>query len=303
MALPSPVDYPTTYSAMIAQARLCVIANKIYNEFLAAHLSNAVISEELANNFEKELGAWRNSLPAYFHDAEIPQWFHGPRSVILWKEKNLRMMMWRGGQRSNKTRSLSEAAVQNCLIVAIESVQAIYSFCIQNDTLHQGLSWYATYFIFQAVLVVDVALLQSSEDPQAELWRGTVEQARQCLSQLGVTNPAAMRCISVLDRIHEHHLGAASSQQRQHSQKSRAASLQQSMDASLQGTTNYSFDQTYAADPALQFFLDGPPMTTLFDGLSGFPSTQEHENFDYISGDFYNMEDFDMLVAWPENQL
>jgi transcriptional regulatory protein GAL4 len=302
MALPDPVDYPTTYSAMIAQARLSIIANRIYNEFLAAHLSSAVISEDLANKFESELGDWRSSLPAYFRGSEIPQWFHGPRAVILWKEQNLRMMMWRGGQRSYKQRSRSEAAVQNCLNVGIETVQDICSFCIQNLALHQGLSWYATYFLFQAVLVVDVALLQSPEDSQSMVWRGTVDQARQCLSQLGVTNPAAGRCISVLDRIHEHHLSAASSQ-RQPLQQDGEDALQQSMDANLQDTADYSFDQTYPADPALQFFLDGPPMTNLFDGLSGFPSTQEHENFDYIPGNFYNMEDFDMSMAWPEHQL
>ena len=303
MPLPPPVGYPTTYSAMIAQARLSIIANKIYNEFLAAHLSNAVISDELANKFESELGIWRSSLPSYFRDSEIPQWFHGPRAVILWKEQNLRMMMWRGGQRFYKQRSQSEATVLNCLNVAIETVQAICSFCIQNNPLHQGLSWYATYFLFQAVLVVDVALLQSPKDLQAALWRNTVEQARQCLSQLGVTNPAAVRCISVLDRIHEHHLSVASSHQRQPLQESGETGLQQSNDATLQDTTDYPFDQTYPADPALQFFLDGAPMTNLFDGLSGFPSTQEYENFDYIPGDFYNMEDFDMPMVWPENQF
>ena len=41
IALPAPVDYPTSYSAMIAHARLSIIPNKIYNEFLAAHLRRA----------------------------------------------------------------------------------------------------------------------------------------------------------------------------------------------------------------------------------------------------------------------
>lgn len=302
MALPVAVNYPTTYSAMIAQARLSIIANKIYNEFLAAHISNAVISEELARKFEEELRVWRTSLPLYFHDSEIPQWFRGPRAVILWKEQNLRMMMWRGGQRSNKTRPRSESAVQNCLNVAIESVQEICNFCLANEALHQGLSWYAIYFLFQAVLVVDVGLLQAPEDPQAELWRDAIDRARRCLAQLGVTNPAAGRCISVLDRIHQHHLSMASSHHRQPLQQPERNSLERSMDLTLQDTADYSFDQAYAADPALQFFLDGPPMTNLFDGVSGFPSTQEQENFDYIPGDFYNMEDFDISMVWPQPQ-
>jgi transcriptional regulatory protein GAL4 len=299
--LPAPVGYPTTYSAMIAQARLAIIANKIYNEFLAAHISNVVMNEDLARKFEEELHIWRTSLPSYFYDSDIPQWFHGSRAVILWKEQNLRMMMWRGGQRSYKARSRSEAAVQNCLNVAIESTQAICNFCLANEALHQGLSWYATYFLFQAVLVVDFGLLQSPEDLQASLWRETIDQARLCLSKLGTTNPAAGRCISVLDRIHAHHLLVASSQRRQPVQQSND-SFARSIHATLQDTTSSSFDQAYPADPALQFFLDGPPMSNLFDGLSGFPSTQENENFDYIPGDFYTMEDFDMSMTWPDYQ-
>jgi transcriptional regulatory protein GAL4 len=288
---------------MIAQARLSIIANKIYNEFLSAHISNAVMSEELSIKLEEELHVWRTSLPAYFQGSDIPQWFQGPRAVILWKEQNLRMMMWRGGQRSYKTRPRSEAAVQNCLNVAIETVQAICDFCLKNKSLHQGLSWYAIYFLFQAVLVVDVGLLQAPEDPQVMLWRNTIDQARQCLSQLGVTNPAAGRCISVLDRIHEHHLSMASSHQRHNIQQSSNDGLEPVMSSNLRDATDYPIEQTYPADPVLQFFLDGPPMTNLFEGLSGFPSTQEYENFDYIPGDFYNMEDFDMSTAWAENQF
>jgi hypothetical protein len=77
VALPDEVDYPTTYSAMIAQARLSVIANKIYNESLAAHISNAIISEELAQRFEEELRLWRTTLPSYFMDSDLPSSFRG----------------------------------------------------------------------------------------------------------------------------------------------------------------------------------------------------------------------------------
>lgn len=306
MALEPPVDYPTACSAMIAQAQLSIIANKIYNEFLAAHISNAIISEDLAYKFEDELRVWRSSLPAYFVDAEVSTWFHGPRAVIFWKEQNLRMMLWRGGQRSNKLRSRSETATQNCILVATESVHAICSFSGANDRLHQGLSWYATYFLFQAVLVIDYAPLQSPEDVQASIWRDSIDQARACFSQLGITNPAALRCIAVLDRIHSHHLSLAATNNctRANSQDPDPlpSSLPDLGDFNLPSAQmDYTTHQAYAADPALQFFLDGPPMNNLFDGVYGFPSTQEQENFDYIPGDFYNLEDFDMSLNWHEN--
>jgi transcriptional regulatory protein GAL4 len=290
---------------MIAQARLCIIANKIYNEFLATHIINATISEELAYKFEDELRDWRNSLPPYFIDMDTPTWFHGPRAVILWKEQNLRLMLWRGGQKSNRVRSRSEVATQNYIQVALESVRAICSFCMASGRLHQGLSWYAAYFLFQAVLVLDFGILQSPEDEQAGTWRSSIDAARRCFSELGGTNPAALRCISVLDRIHSHHQNLASNNHQvlddAHSTSHQYLETENSIQ--LEGQRELIAEhQVYSADPALQLFLDGPPMTNLFDGVYGFPSTQEQENFDYVPGDFYNMEDFDMNFNWNDPQ-
>lgn len=244
---------------MIAQARLCVIANKIYNEFLAAHIINDTISEELAYKFEKELRDWRTSLPDYFVDKDTPTWFHGPRAVIFWKEQNLRMMLWRGGQKSNRVRARSELATQNYILAALESVKAICSFCTANDRLHQGLSWYATYFLSQAVLVLDFGLLQSPEDEHAGLWRNAIEDSRNCFSQLGITNPAALKCISVLDRIHSHHQNLAANSH-QIPEGVEVNSMSQLLDMQnlivLDGQVDAKH-QIYSADPAFQFFLDG----------------------------------------------
>lgn len=304
MSLPPAVSRPTTYSAMIAQAKLAAIANKIYNEFLAAHIKDVVINEELAHRFEEELRLWKVALPDYFFDVESPSWFLGPRAVVFWKEQNLRMMLWRGGQRSNKTKSRSEVAVQKCLHVAIESVQAICNFCTSFGQLHQGLSWYAIYFLFQAVLVLDVGLLQAPEDALASTWKSAIDQARQCLSQLGTTNGAALRCISVLNRIHMHHQSVASSSQSQAVSPRGTESLGEfDISGHPDGPVDYSTHQIYPADPALQFFLDGQPMTDLFDGVNGFPSTQEHQNFDYIPGDFYGVDEFDLSMNWHDNQF
>jgi transcriptional regulatory protein GAL4 len=210
------------------------------------------------------------------------------------------MMLWRGGQRSSRIRSRSEVATQNCILVALETVESICNFCSANERLHQGLSWYATYFLFQAVLVIDFGLLQSPEDEQAKLWRMAINQARQCFLQLGITNPAALRCISVLDRIHQHHISAASNPGTA-PQSPGPNAFSESTDLNF-GQIDYTAHQGYPADPALQFFLDGAPMTNLFDGVYGFPSTNEQDNFDYIPGDFYNMEDFDIPLGWNENQ-
>jgi len=212
----------------------------------------------------------------------------------LWKEQNLRMMLWRSGQRSNGMRPRSVDAIQNCVLVALESVKAISEFCNERETLHQGLSWYATYFLFQAVLMLDVCLLQASNDSQTTLWRNAIDQGRQCLSELGTTNPTALRCISILDRINKHYPSIASSQSWHTSQHDGSNVFPGLSNTCLQGVEmDHSVQQPYSDDPALHLFLDVPPMANFFDGVHGFSSIQEYQNFDYVTGDFYNMNGFD----------
>jgi transcriptional regulatory protein GAL4 len=281
---------------MIAQAELAKIANKIYNEFLTAYLSDPLVNEDLVCKFDEELSHWRNALPSYFTSQQVPDWFQGPRAVILWKEQNLRMMLWRSGQRSNRIRPRSVDAIQNCVLVALESVQAISGFCTKHAKLHQGLSWYATYFLFQAVLMLEVCLLQASNDSQTSLWRNAIAQGRQCLSELGTTNPTALRCISILDQINKHYPSIASSQSWQTSQDYGSHQFQDLSETCLHGVeTDHSVQQPYSDDPALHLLFEGPPITNLFDGFHGFSNLQEHQNFDYVTGDFY-MNNFDMSM-------
>jgi transcriptional regulatory protein GAL4 len=181
--------------------------------------------------------------------------------------------------------------------VALDSVQAISEFCTEPERLHQGLSWYATYFLFQAVLMLDAGLLQASDDSQTSLWTSGIEKGRECLAQLGTTNPAALRCISILDRINKHYLSSASDQSWQTSQYHGSNLFPELSDKDLHWTEiDHSVHQPYPEDPDFQLFLDGPPMTNFFDGVHGFSSIQEHQNFDYVTGDFYNMDNFDMSL-------
>lgn len=61
--------------------------------------------------------------------------------------------------------------------------------------------------------------------------------------------------------------------------------------------------QAHAVEPALQFVLGGPPVTDLFAGVTSFPSTQEYQNLDYIPGDLYTLEEFDLSMNWNETQF
>lgn len=278
--LPPPVEQPTVYSAIIAQARLASIGNVVFSELISSNKSSWDL--KISRSIDHRFKAWKLSLPAYFTAQDVPNWFRGPRAIVIWKEQNLRMMLWWGSQRMCDLPSDKQEAQNLCHFTAIETIQEITNFGHNNpNILHTGLSWYATYFLFQATVVLSIHHLRSSQligtdsvDVTQELWLSSISRSRECLASLSNHNKAAMRCLAVLDRI------------RNQSQPERATS---------RSPANFQthFSQLHAipeersvplaVDPTLQmFFEDSTWDNDIFEGLNGFPSTGELETFDYL---------------------
>ncbi|TQN65943.1 Regulatory protein GAL4 [Colletotrichum shisoi] len=204
--LPS-VDYPTTYSTIIAHAELAKIADAVYHEFLLAKTAGTKIEYRVAETLERDLDRWRQALPAYFvaPAAECPSWFRAPRAVVLWKEQNLRILLWRGSRLQHSYLPTKVDAEEKCLDVAMQTVHDIAAFCLALEgALHPGIIWYATYFLFQATLVLEGNYLtraaQSEHDRAA--WQHSVSKSRACLKALAPRSRPAKRCLEMLDRIH-----------------------------------------------------------------------------------------------------
>ena len=70
--VPPEVDYPTIYSAIIAQAQLAKLADATYHEFLLAKTAGSRIEYRLAESMERDLFRWYKSLPSYFTLTEVP---------------------------------------------------------------------------------------------------------------------------------------------------------------------------------------------------------------------------------------
>ncbi|RMJ18079.1 hypothetical protein CDV36_002240 [Fusarium kuroshium] len=207
--VPAPVNYPTTYSALIAQAQLAKIANGIHHEFLCAKTANQKMEYQLAEIMAQKLDAWRDSLPEYFTSADIPAWFMGPRSIVLWKEQNLRILLWRGTKKVHPYLPSRMDARGRCLDAAMETIQSISSFVTSSERiLHPGISWYATYFIFQAILVLEASCLGRSVQPDQDFpcdssgWETSVSAATQCLERLAQRSNSAALCLEFIERIH-----------------------------------------------------------------------------------------------------
>ncbi|KAE8158039.1 fungal-specific transcription factor domain-containing protein [Aspergillus tamarii] len=274
--LPTPSERPTTYSAIIAHARLASIGNNIYSNVISAPKENT-LDLRISRSFDHRLKAWRLSLPVYFTAHDVPDWFRGPRAVV--------------GQRSCSLLSDVEEARNMCHYAAIETIQDITTFCLDyRDNIHVGLNWYATYFLFQATIVLSIHYLRphqpldtSPDSVSQELWALSVSRARDCLSQLSQNNEAATRCLAVLERI------------RDQSERSQLSSLTPSgtrPNASVHAdrtqlqpvlVTEDANQASFAIDPALQIlFQDTAWNNDIFEGLQGFPITDEVEAFDYL---------------------
>ncbi|KAJ1324623.1 transcriptional regulatory protein GAL4 [Microdochium nivale] len=218
-SIPQVVSVPTTYSALIAQAPLAKMSNAIYTEFLQAKTAGTKIEYQVAEAMELQLQQWRQSLPDYFTSPEVPSWFLGPRSVVLWKEQNLRILLWRGSKPRHGFLAHKIDAETRCRNVAMQTIHDIASFCARHpEVLHLGVTWYATYFLFQAALVLETGLIrgdvptpgqhQSFDSPNSiggdhGALEISITTARNCLATLGPNNISAKRCQELLERVHE----------------------------------------------------------------------------------------------------
>lgn len=285
--IPPPIDNPTIYSAIIAHARLASIGNNIYSNVISAPKQDS-LDLKTPRSLDHQLKAWKLSLPLYFTAQDIPDWFRGPRAVVIWKELNIRMMLWWGSQRLCKLASDVDDARDMCHYVAIEAIQEITTFCSDySRIMHPGLSWYATYVLFQATIVLSAYYLKPFDESTSshnvvnqELWILSISRARDCLFNLSKDNEAAARCLAVLDRIKDQ------SQQPVSTSSMEETTTNSTLDGTEVQPMSENIDMrpnSFEIDPALQILFQDTSWTSdIFEGLQGFPILDEPEVFDYM---------------------
>lgn len=276
----------------------------IYNEFLSAKTANIEIDFQVAASMEQKLEEWRRDLPAYFTDPDVPRWFLGPRAMVMWKEQNLRAILWRGSKQTSSMLPSNFEAGRRCLDAVVQTIHEITTFCRDYvDLLHRGLAWYATYFLFQATLALEASHLDARFRQNIPLhgdasevdveWQRCISLARDCLQKLGKISEAAYRCLEVLDRIHTHFDATSTAGRPMNTQSStNSDTMPQGPPRSLDlhspddqqfGVNMLSSNggQDVAWFP-FQVLLECPPIDLFFQGIEGLPSTVDAEYPGYM---------------------
>lgn len=320
--LPAEVSYPTTSSAMVAQSRLAVIANRIHNTFQSVNVTSDL--EHSALVMGQALKDWKESLPSYFTSSDVPEWFLGPRAMVLWKASNINLVLLIASQKGLvDPHSHRKYGTKSCEL-AVESIDIICDFCERHrNLLHHGLTWYVVYYILQCLLAIEAQRTHAQQgvstmrmkQPLPNVLPITTARARRCLLELSQTNKPAARVIQLLDHIRNQ----AQSTQRTaagntgndvanniqptqspvtydfNSQANRGEASNYPTEPSMTITNNSPqspfgsniFSRTWmmAADPSLHMFIDGSnDLGTIFDDLGGFPGTNDGDNFSYYLG-------------------
>ncbi|QDS67450.1 hypothetical protein FKW77_000584 [Venturia effusa] len=195
-----------------------------------------------------------------------------------------------------------------------QAVFDICSFCRENvDLVHRGINWYATYFLFQATLVLLLFELQAARDSRRSVehhvgsWTQGIAQARDCLTLLGKESHAAERCLAVLRRIQCGTLVPSLDSSNTTTADNNAmfdpvfnlddgqaggslglAHMLLQDEASPETAALFANDWSTAADPSLSTFLGDNSMQNFFQDFNGFPGTVESNYFDYINYNMYN---------------
>jgi len=218
--LPPPSNNLTVYSAMIVHAHLVVLMNRITLNFFIHPRSlsscRLPLTRELIAKFDEQVARWFATLPPYFSDdGPIEPWFIAPRAVLEWKAQNLRMLMYkcfldclayspRAFDREKPRNRYDtvvalDPEVRKCLGFALETLRSIKHFCETQQPIWHGVGWYATYYLFQAALILVTAILSVPRDASVDVWKDGVRDSLETLSVISTATVNAHRVAAVLN--------------------------------------------------------------------------------------------------------
>ncbi|RDL37432.1 uncharacterized protein BP5553_04865 [Venustampulla echinocandica] len=215
--IPNETEQTTTYTHLRLQSTFHLATSRIYSCIISTPLPSA---SELLDLDDTCIGEWITSVPVFFSESvlQLPK-FALCHAALHWRYRNFRILMYRHFviQRvilKPKTQSstalpvqgnyelpVADVAIQRCTAAAAESIDLITAFWNRPDHRTMMACWYALYFLFQAAMIPVICL---RNDPQAEAalrWRDQIRKSTLTLKNMTDLNPAAGKCLEVIDVI------------------------------------------------------------------------------------------------------
>ncbi|GMF05190.1 unnamed protein product [Ambrosiozyma monospora] len=224
--------YPTLYSAMIWQTKLTLMATPFYSKLMAK--PPPTIAECL--EFNHKLLNFKSELPPYFNEddelakfhffkstpknmytldeSRLPEWFNLSRARLIWRYKNLQIVLFRPfiwqrivavSDKSYLEVVKTEEAKEGrriCLNAASETIQSIDKFVHDNENRLSVIAvWYATYFLFQAILIPVACLCSDSQSHHSIEWLDDITRGKKTLLIMSKYNSLCLKFIKLIDRL------------------------------------------------------------------------------------------------------
>ncbi|KAL4888341.1 fungal-specific transcription factor domain-containing protein [Aspergillus ambiguus] len=203
-SLPECKAGPTITSCLISQVKLAKIANAVQVELLTHYRP----TYEKALKLEENIGQWWKDLPPYFaQNVYLEPHLELPKRILLWRSFHLRVVLNRPflfeaiATKSDIT--TTDGPITSCLAAADECVASICEFLSATENRTRGLAWYATYWLITASFVQATCYIYSPTHALASRWKGYLQQAVECLRDLGSSYEMALRAQNVLEKLLE----------------------------------------------------------------------------------------------------
>lgn len=173
--------HPSVIEGFVLEGKLLKISTKI-NNVITRLDGNLVKRIKTLNQLNEEINEFINEMPYYFKDLSemrVPQWFLFRRVKIIWRYKNMKILMFRsfiwqlnkrkptspGNETKDDTlNKLIIECIGICVKEALETIDSINNF-IKVNTLNNFSAWYPIYFIYHAVLVPILLINHNNQEP------------------------------------------------------------------------------------------------------------------------------------------
>lgn len=226
---PANVLTPTIYTNVRVQSKFHLLTNNLYNRIISKPFPSA--KEVLAWD-NLYIDKWLSLVPDYYKDdAIVPEQHALAHAIMVWRYKNLRMIIYRpfliqkvllssrgnlqndqspglshhsGSSGDGETRSSSrlnmDLACDRCRKESNETIRHMDQHWKTHSHTRMA-SWYALFFLFPAVLVPLISLRNEPQSPLANGWREDISTATQIIRSMVELNPSATRCLQVLEKL------------------------------------------------------------------------------------------------------